>query len=189
MAAKKTKKTTQTKTQRARVQRPSPTAHAADHKGEVKRGHDGKRWRSEPDTNGVYHWKHVNARAELVSARDAHRKASGKRPLAPNSFQPIWANKALSVGSLQGNLRVMTRGERQAEAAGDSKAANEYRQNASTIRAALAAKRGRAAGEPGTTCHHCKKSIAGIPVSHHSPGKPSKHYHPAHAHHHDAHEA
>jgi hypothetical protein len=41
-------------------------------------------------------------------------------------------------------------------------------------------------GKPGTTCHHCKKPIAGIPVTHHSPGKPSKHYHPAHAHHHKA---
>jgi len=48
-----------TKADLARLHRPSPTAHAADHKYECKRGHDGKRWCSMPDKNGVFHWKRV----------------------------------------------------------------------------------------------------------------------------------
>jgi hypothetical protein len=48
-----------TKADHARLQRPSPTAHAANHKGECKRGHDGHVWCSVPDRNGVYHWKRV----------------------------------------------------------------------------------------------------------------------------------
>jgi len=44
----------------ARLRRPSPTAHAADHKGECKRGHDGRLWCSLSDRNGVFRWKRVS---------------------------------------------------------------------------------------------------------------------------------
>jgi hypothetical protein len=109
------------KTQRARLQRPSPTAHAAEHPGEIKKGHDGKRWRSEPDKNGVFHWKRVkgppSVRAHVEAARSVMRSGLGRRHV----------------------------------------------------------------------CHTCKKPINGQPISHHSKGKPSKHYHASHAPAHHAH--
>jgi hypothetical protein len=40
---------------------------------------------------------------------------------------------------------------------------------------------GRSADEVPDECHHCKKPIAGQPVSFHSPGKTSTHFHPHHA--------
>ena len=48
-----------TKADLARLRRPSPTAHAADHKNECKRGHDRHLWCSTPDKNGVYRWRRV----------------------------------------------------------------------------------------------------------------------------------
>lgn len=48
-----------TKAELARLRRPSPADHAADHKGARKRGHDMHLWRSVPDKNGVYRWRRV----------------------------------------------------------------------------------------------------------------------------------
>jgi hypothetical protein len=70
-----------TKTQRARLQRPSPTAHAADHPGETKKGHDGRYWLSEPDKNGVYRWKR-ETRVVMDESDFTRLQEEGKRLLA-----------------------------------------------------------------------------------------------------------
>lgn len=47
-----------------------------------------------------------------------------------------------------------------------------------------AQKKAKKATRAAPICAHCTKPISGEAILHHSPGKPSKHYHPHHAHHH-----
>jgi hypothetical protein len=177
MAAKKTK------TQRARLQRPSPTAHAGDHPGETKRGHDGKRWRSEPDKNGVFHWKRV-VRTSSTALLD--------KPVSPDPGVMRARLRQAGIVDTERYLRFETRPQ----------IVNGKWQTRTTLvglmhvdelrNAVLPAKRKAAVGHPKPgkpgvhKCAHCKKLITGHPVSHHSEGKPSKHYHPHHAKHHKA---
>jgi hypothetical protein len=54
--------------------RPSPSAHAGDWKGKIKRGNDGWRWISLPDKNGVYHWKRLKDMSDCDSAEEYYRQ-------------------------------------------------------------------------------------------------------------------
>ncbi len=55
--------------------RPSPSAHAADHKDAVRKGNDGHRYRSVADANGVYRWRKIAAGAP---SKTGTAKAAGR---------------------------------------------------------------------------------------------------------------
>lgn len=165
-----------TKTQMARLERPSPTAHAGDHPGEIKTGHDGKRWRSEADKNGILHWKKVKGPVmkvgDQVHVHDFHKDSAGKFSEGRTYFGQVVDTSPFrgTEVSLRGGGKVWVK----------SSARDAWKRGQMSVTKALPG-RAAAATRPGVTCHHCKKPITGTPVSHHSTGKPSKHYHPAHA--------
>lgn len=47
--------------------RPSPPISAQDYPNKIKKGNDGKNYRSEKDKNGVYRWKHYNSLEKYIN--------------------------------------------------------------------------------------------------------------------------
>ena len=186
MAAKKTK------TERARLERPSPTAHAADHKGEVKRGHDGKRWISEPDRNGVYHWKHVKrTRTAVVAATSAMSDAALlKRRL--HELRKITETVGDERDRHHEHLAIVESELNRRDNPMSYDPAQLSRQDFDRLRVYLMGRRAPDApveyahlmgSAPGPkTCHHCHKPITQVSstsVVHH-PGKPDTYFHTEH---------
>jgi hypothetical protein len=89
-----------------KLQRPSPSAHAADHKNKVRKGNDGKAYVSVADANGVYRWRRVAVREKAATkARttgagrgtrsSAARDRSAARPARPAAGRSAAAHRAL----------------------------------------------------------------------------------------------
>lgn len=78
--------------------RPSPTAHAADHKNKVLTGNDGNRYRSEPDKNGVYRWKKVTAtkRASAKATGKSATKRAARKPTTKRAAKTAARKKPAS---------------------------------------------------------------------------------------------
>jgi uncharacterized protein YwqG len=86
-----------------KTERPSPSAHAGEHKNKKMKGNDGNMYQSLPDKNSVYHWKKVtSSKAKKATTAATTVSVSGsKNSAAESKGKPLRAQKQQAEARLK----------------------------------------------------------------------------------------